>query len=69
MTAEQRRGLRALEGQLVHLALDDGSRLDDVTLVSAGKRTLWVFTNGEDVFVPVDGVVDAWEARPYRSAA
>jgi hypothetical protein len=69
MTAEQRKRLRALEGRLVNLALANGSRLDDVALVSAGKRTLWVFTNGEDVFVPVDTVVDAWEPRPYRSAA
>lgn len=68
MTAEQRRGLRALEGRLVHLALNNGSRLD-VALVSAGKTTLWLFVNGEDFFVPVEGVVDAWEARPYRSAA
>jgi hypothetical protein len=69
VTSEQRTGLRALEGQLVHLALADGTRLDDVALVSAGRSTLWVFDNGEDVFVPVEGVVDAWEARPYRSAA
>ncbi len=69
MTAEQRSALRALEGRLVHLALADGSRLDGVALVSAGRSTLWVFANGEDVFVPADGVVDAWEARPYRSAA
>ena len=69
MTAEQRRGLRALEGRLVHVALADGSRLDDVALVSAGRSSLWVFTNGEDVFVPVETVVDAWEGRPLRSAA
>ncbi len=69
MTAEQRRGLRALEGRLVHLALANGSRLDEVALVSAGKTTLWVFVNGEDLFVPVEGVLDAWEARSYRSAA
>ncbi|HEX2024353.1 MAG TPA: hypothetical protein VHF00_06580 [Acidimicrobiales bacterium] len=69
MTAEQRRGLRALEGRLVHVALADGSRLDDVALVSAGRTSLWVFSNGEDVFVPVGTVVDAWEGRPFRSAA
>jgi hypothetical protein len=69
MTREQRRGLRDLEGQLVHLALADGSRLDDVALVSAGKRSVWVFANGEDVFIPIDSVVDVWEGRPYRSAA
>lgn len=69
MTAEQRKGLRALEGRLVNLALANGSRLDDVALVSAGKSTMWVFTSGEDVFVPVDTVVDAWEGRTYPSAA
>lgn len=69
MTREQRRGLRDLEGRLVHLALADGSRLDGVALVSAGKSTVWVFANGEDLFVPVDSVVDAWEGREHRSAA
>jgi hypothetical protein len=69
MTAEQRRGLRDLEGRLVHLALANGSRLDEVALISAGRSSLWIFSNGEDVFVPVEGVLDAWEARPYRSAA
>lgn len=69
MTTAERRGLRALEGRLVHVALADGSRLDHVDLVSAGRTSLWVFTNGEDVFVPLEGVADAWEARPYRSAA
>jgi hypothetical protein len=40
-----------------------------VTLVSARTDTLWIFTNGEDVFVRVDSVVDAWEAQSSRSAA
>ncbi len=69
MSREQRKGLRALEGRLVNLALANGSRLDDVALVSAGKSTLWVFANGEDVFVPVETVVDVWEGRQHRSAA
>ncbi len=52
MTVEGRRELRRLEGQSVHIALLGGSRLDDVSLVSARASTVWVFTNGQDVFVP-----------------
>ncbi len=69
MTAQQHRDVRKLEGRVVHLALADGSRIDEVALVSAGRRTLWVFFNGEDTFVPVSQVIDVWEAQPYRSAA
>jgi hypothetical protein len=29
MTAKQKRGLRSLEGHKIHLALVDGSRIDD----------------------------------------
>ncbi|HEX3623115.1 MAG TPA: hypothetical protein VHT97_12445 [Acidimicrobiales bacterium] len=66
MTAEKRRELHRLEGLPVHLSLADGSRLDDVALVSARSLTLWIFDNGQDVFVPVADVVDVW---PSRSAA
>ena len=73
MTAQQKRDVRKLEGRTVHLALADGSRIDEVVLVSAGRQSLWVFTNGEDRFVPVGQVVDVWEAhapsRTYRRAA
>jgi hypothetical protein len=69
MTTEKRRELRSLEGSPVYLSLVDGSRLDDVALVSARSRTLWIFANGQDVFVPVADVVDVWPARPVRSAA
>jgi hypothetical protein len=53
-----------LEGRRISLALVDGSRLDDCELVSAGHgaATLWLFLNGNDVFVPVSDVTDAWEA-------
>lgn len=64
MTAGMRREWRKLEGRFVHLSLIDGTRLDDVSLVSARGRTLWLFANGEDRFLPVDEVVDLWEARP-----
>lgn len=62
MTADKRRELHRLEGRTVHLSLADGSRLDDVALVSARSVTLWIFDSGEDVFVPVADVVDVWPA-------
>jgi len=69
MTAEKRRELRRLEGMSVHLSLRDGSRLDDVALVSARSLSLWIFDNGQDVFVPVADVVDFWPAQRARAAA
>lgn len=69
MTAQQHRDLRMLEGRMVHVALADGSRMDDVALISARGTKLWVFTGGEDTFVAVDRIVDVWEAQPVRSAA
>ncbi len=69
MGVELLRRLRALEGRRVHLCLADGSRLDDVALVSVRSRTIWVFGSGEDTFVPSDQVSDFWEARPLTSAA
>ena len=69
MTAERHFELRRLEGAGVNLALSDGSRLDDVNLVSTRGRSLWVFDGGEDIFVPVTDVVDFWPAASARSAA
>ncbi len=69
MTAERRRELRRLEGGAVHLALADGSRLDDVSLISAHGFSVWVFDSGEDVFVPVSEVIDFWPSARVRSAA
>lgn len=69
MTGALHTDLRRLEGRMVHLALADGSRLDDVALVSARSRSVWVFVNGEDAFLPIDAIVDVWEAQPYRTAA
>jgi hypothetical protein len=65
------RRLRDLEGCEVNLALADGSRLDGVTLVSAGRgrtTSVWVCTGGMDVFVPRTHVIDAWEAAPPAAA-
>ena len=63
MTAERRRELRRLEGLGVNLALADGSRLDDVSLVSAHGLSLWIFDSGEDVFLPISEVIDFWPAE------
>jgi hypothetical protein len=63
--------LRELEGRRVSLALADGSRLDDVTLVSSGRgrgSTLWLYANGADAFVSRADVVDAWECPTARVA-
>jgi hypothetical protein len=65
MSAHQIRQLRALEGRRVGLAVRGGRRIDDCQLVSAGRgraRTLWLFADGADSFVPLDDVVDLWEA-------
>jgi hypothetical protein len=69
MGAAQRRKLQELEGCTVHISMADGSRLDEVSLVSARRSTVWIFANGEDTFLPVDQVIDVWEAQPLRFAA
>lgn len=68
MTIEKRRELRRFEGSSVSLALADGSRLDDVSLVSARGMTLWIFACGEDRFVPVTSVVDAGPSASASAA-
>ena len=64
---------RKFEGQQVSVALADGSRIDDCSLVSVGRgrtTTVWIFTNGEDAFVDLSDLVDVWEtAIPRRPAA
>ncbi len=61
--------LRMFEGRQVCVALADGSRIDDVSLVSAHGLRVWIFDGGEDVFVPVANVIDFWPAAKARSAA
>ena len=66
MSRDQVAVLRSLEGRRISVSLSDGSRIDDCQLVSSGRasaRTLWVFTNGTDTFVPLHTVVDVWESR------
>lgn len=57
-----------LEGRRVGVALAGGSRLDDCRLMSvsagpSGRQGVWVFTNGQDVFLPWADVTDLWEVR------
>jgi hypothetical protein len=57
--------LAELEGRQVSVALDDGSRLDDCQLMSAGRKgalSLWLVAGGDDVFVPLTRVIEVWEA-------
>jgi hypothetical protein len=65
MTWHRIRALRVLEGHTVSLALRGGQRLDDCELVSVGRaprRTMWIYANGADAFVPLEDVMDVWEA-------
>ncbi len=58
--------LKVFEGRRVCMALRGGMRIDDCQLVSAGRHsedTLWLFTNGADVFVAIEDVIDLWEAN------
>lgn len=64
--------LDVLEGRQVSVALRNGSRIDDCQLVSAPRArtdTLWLFSNGADVFVSVGDVIDVWEAAYASHAA
>lgn len=63
--------LSELEGRQVSVALDDGSRIDDCQLVSYGRRpvrTVWLVADGADVFIPLERVIEVWEA-PAPAAA
>jgi hypothetical protein len=67
----RRTQLRGLEGCRVSLALADGSRLDDVQLVSAGRpplETIWLCAYGLDTFLSVADVVAVWEPFSQRAA-
>jgi hypothetical protein len=72
MTKHRVLSLKSMEGRQVGVSLRNGERIDDCQLVSGGRRrlgSLWLFSNGEDVFVPLSDVVDVWEARWPQSQA
>jgi prepilin-type processing-associated H-X9-DG protein len=54
--------VQRLEGRRVNVALADGSVLGPVPLVLARRNTLWVVNDGEDTFLPLDRVVNVWDA-------
>ena len=56
--------LQALRGRQVGVALTDGKRIDGCRLLSAGRsptNTLWLVSNGADVFVRRDELMAVWE--------
>ena len=72
MATQQMNVLRSLEGRQVTVDLRDGTRLDDCELVSSGRNRvakLWLYANGEDVFVALTDVVRVWEADVDRARA
>jgi hypothetical protein len=66
--------LRHLEGRRVSLVLNDGSRIIDAQLISAGRPGLssaWILIDGTDNFIPVMAVTEVWEisaANPSQAA-
>lgn len=67
--------LRHLEGRRVCLVLDDGSRILDAELISAGRpglSSVWILIDGTDSFIPVMTVTGVWEMtpanHPYQAA-
>jgi len=67
-----RSALQSFEGCQVSVALRGGERIDDCQLVSAGRsstRTVWLFSNGVDLFVELDDVIDVWGAAGRPLAA
>lgn len=72
MAKQQQRRLHSIEGRQVNVALRDGTRIDDCNLVSSGRScvgSLWLFTNGEDVIVALDDVIDVWETHDIQPRA
>jgi len=55
--------LRRLQGRIVGLALATGDRVDECHLISSrgSVGTVWVFADGEDVFIPLEAIRDCWE--------
>jgi hypothetical protein len=66
--------LRHLEGRLVGLVLNDGTRIVDAQLISAGRpglTSVWILVDGSDSFIPVMTVTEVWEipqAKPCQAA-
>ena len=55
MSDQDRNGLRALIGRLVHVDLSDGREVEG-TLLNVNRRTIWMVEGDEDWFIPLDDV-------------
>jgi len=65
------RCLRELEGRRVSLTLVDGSRMDDVTIVSGGRggvSSVWLDVHGMDVFMHRSEIAAAEECQSPTAA-
>jgi hypothetical protein len=63
--------LQSLRGRRVGVALRNGARIDDCELVSAGRSstgTVWLVSNGADVFVRREELIAIWEVTSPRAA-
>jgi hypothetical protein len=62
--------LRQLQGYVVGMALATGERIDECHLISIRGRCgrVWVYENGQDVFIPVETIRDCWEIVPRHAA-
>jgi hypothetical protein len=61
--------LQELQGQLVGLALATGDRIDECRLISIrrGAGSVWIYVDGEDVFIPLEAIRDCWEVLSRAS--
>jgi hypothetical protein len=62
--------LRHLEGRQVCLVLDDGTRILDAQLISAGRpglSSVWILIDNTDSFIPVMAVTEVWEISPAEN--
>ena len=69
MRSRKQFDVQKLQGRAVNVALVDGSVLDRVALLLARQNRLWVVIDGDDTSIPLDRVVDVWDAPPFRAAA
>ncbi len=57
--------VRQLQGHHVGVALADHSRIDDAVLSGVvADESLWLHSDGTDVFVPLGEILDLWELPP-----
>jgi hypothetical protein len=63
--------LRKLEGRRVNLSLTNGSQLESVEIVSAGRgglSSLWLERDGTDLFIDKTTILNIYEVRAGQAA-